>query len=366
MSQFFIIFSFLSLTASAQIKPQMQSFYFLTEKIQPYIYNKTDFFNEENQKIISQTLKEFNEQILILKKNKLTQSDDMKFRFQQLATGLTEAEQSFNTGFKDYSYWILKSSFNNCFTCHTQKGLPETHYTLSSLKKGSLYSQADFLFMVRNYSEATKLFEDIIISYPNNNIQIDELEDSLKKLLFYSMRVLKNDAASTELFDKLLQNLKLPTSMRTDILAWKKYLNIKKYGLVDFKVLKTGTQIEEFVLLRNHLAGSYKLSNQRYIIDLETSQHLFELLEKSKNKDLRPWILYWLAYQEKDYRASMFDISSENYLKECIEKFSHHKAAKKCFSLYKEIITDSFTGSRGVSLPGDIKNLLNKYEKLIN
>ena len=350
----------------AQVKPHMKDFYSVVDNIRPYLINKAEYMNEKNAKKITQALKEFNEKTKQLKKEKMSETDDMKYRVQQLSEGLDEAEKTFKDGFKDYSYWVLKSSMNNCYACHTQKSLSGTDYAFKSSGSSDLYSEAEFLFIVRNYGVSISIFEDLLGHYPENKISVENLENSLQKLLYYYVRVLRDDTKTLASFEKILENSKLPSSLRNDILAWKKYLGVKKYRILEEKPITTDKSLEEFIEERNAIADHYKLSNQRYIVDLETSTFLFQLLEKSTDKKLKPWILYWLADQEKDYRLTMFDLSAEQYLKECIERYTTHKAAKKCFTLYKEIIVNSYTGSRGTSLPKSVVEQLNTYEKMVN
>jgi hypothetical protein len=75
--------------------------------------------------------------------------------------------------------------------------------------------------------------------------------------------------------------------------------------------------------------------------------------------------LYWLAFQEKDYRLNMFDQSTDYYLKECMQKHTKSLAAKLCFELYKEITLDAYTGSRGVDVPKNILQEIESYQKKI-
>ena len=89
-------------------------------------------------------------------------------------------------------------------------------------------------------------------------------------------------------------------------------------------------------------------------------------IENNKDKSMKPAIMYWLATIERDYRISMFDQTADNYLKECIEKYSTSKIAKKCFTLYKELQIISNTGSRGTDLPKSVSEQLDNYEKLVN
>ena len=370
MRLFFILLALTGLKVLAEVKPEvrphMQEFYNITSQIQPYLLNKADYMNSKNEAEIAKALVEFKQKTLQLKMDKMAQSDDMKFRARQLSEGLDEAEQSFKNGFKDYSYWVLKSSFNNCFTCHTQKGLGETGLKFTRNQKASDFANAEFLFIVRNYSESIPLFEKIVVGYPDNKASVEELESSLQKILYYSVRVLRDDKKTEELFERLLKNNQLPSTVRNDVLSWQSYLKIKKYRVVENKEVKDESTLEQFLKERSDVAGHYKLGRQKYIVDLETSHTLFQLLEKPSKNDLKPWILLGLSEIEKDYRTSMFDLSVEQYLKECIEIYPKSPAAKKCLTLFKEIKKDAYTGSRGTDLPKSVIDMINKYEKLIN
>ena len=142
-----------------------------------------------------------------------------------------------------------------------------------------------------------------------------------------------------------------------DLVSSKSVKNIK---------IDSADQLEEFMQSRGEIASHYKLSNQRSIADLDTTHFLYQLLERPASQKFRPWVLYWLASVEKNYRLSMFDMSAENFLTECIEKYSTDKAAKKCLASYKEMQEQSFTGSRGTELPKDIVKKISKYEALVN
>ena len=180
------------------------------------------------------------------------------------------------------------------------------------------------------------------------------------------MRVLKNEEETLKLFDKLSKNKDLPESVNNDLSAWKNYLTIKKYRLLTEPNLNNKKNLDSFIDERSKIADRYNYPSQRYIVDLETIHFLYQLLEKNKNTDLKPWILYYSALVEKDYRVSMFDMTVDRYLRECIEIYSQNPASKKCLNLYKEIKTLEFTGSRGTDIPKDVQKQFKKYEKMVN
>lgn len=361
------IFTFVCLQATAQneIKPHMQNFYLSIEKLNQYVADKSLFVEPKNNDAINEALKDFNKKVNEIKKDNSMNSDDLKFRFKLLSEGLAEATSTFKTGSKDYSYWVLKSTLNNCFACHTQKGLSETNYTLVMNPNLSEFNKAEFLFLYRNYSEANKIYENLLANYPKNSVSFEIAENSLNRLMFYQVRVLKNDEDNLALLNRLVKNEELPSFLRNNILAWRKYLNIKKFRIIENQKIKNPRDLENFISNRNSIASHYKLHGQRYLIDLETSAFLFSMLGKAEYKNIKPWVLYWLAFQEKDYRLNMFDQSTDYYLKDCLRNYTKTKAAKLCLELYKDINTESYSGSRGTDIPKDVLKEIEDYEKNI-
>lgn len=361
---FFVLMA--AYNTQAEVKPLMQEFYNLTDKLQPYIIDKKSFMDSKNEKEISKALSEFNQNTKKLKKDKMTQTDDMKFRAKLLTEGLDEADTAFKDGFKDYSYWVLKSSLYNCYSCHTQKGLGATAYKFKETDTADVYSKAEFLFIVRNYAESIPLFEILLTGYPGNKSSVEDIESSAQKLLFYSIRVSRDDATTIEMFNRILKNKELPSGLRSDFLAWRRYLNVRKYRVSEELSITDEKSLTTFMNSREKISEEYKNNNQRAAADMDTTHFLFQLMEKPNSKKIRPSILYWLASVERYYRISMFDQTADNYLKECIEKYTDQKIAKKCYTLYKEIQTLSYTGSRGTDLPKSVLKQLDTYERLVN
>lgn len=347
-----------------EVRPQMQEFFGLTQQIHGFLIDKAEYLNEKNDEKIRKTLVDFAKSAEEFKKSKMSQSEDMKFQAQQISESLKEAEETFRNGFKDYSFWVLKSALNNCYNCHTQKNLPSTTYKFDGAQGNELV-QADYLFLVRNYPEALPIYKKLVLGYPKNKITSEQITQILEKYLYYLVRVQHDDVKSSQLFDELSKNKKLPQADLKNMKAWKNYLGLKKYRIVEELMIKDQKRLEEWIGEREIIAKHYSYAGQRIIVDLETSQHLFKLLETGSDKTLRPWLLYWLADVDRNYRLSLFDSTPELYLKECIVRFSKSPAAKKCFALYKEIKTVAFTGSRGTELPKSVQDQLKKYEDLI-
>lgn len=346
------------------VRPQMQEFFGLVQQIHEFLVDKTEYVNQKNDEKIKKTLGDFTKSADEFKKSKMSQSEDMKFQAQQISDSLKEAEETFKNGFKDYSFWVLKSALNNCYNCHTQKNLPSTSYKFEG-SKGSELIQADYLYLVRNYTEALPIYKKLLSEYPKNKLTSEQVSQILEKYLYYLVRVQHDDVKSSQLFDELGKNKKLPQADLKNMKAWKNYLGLKKYRVVEELMIKDQKRLEEWIKEREEIAKHYSYAGQRIIVDLETSQHLFKLVETGSDKNLRPWLLYWLADVDRNYRLSLFDSTSELYLKECIIKFSKSAAAKKCLQLYKDIKTEAYTGSRGTELPKSVEDQLKSFEDLV-
>ncbi len=279
---------------------------------------------------------------------------------------MTDAESSFREGFKNYSYWALKASLNNCYSCHTDKSLPSTSLVALAEQKTTDFQNAEFLFLVRNYKESIPLFEKLIKEFPKNKITEKQLDESLKKIVFYLVRTEENDEKPLTTFDMILKNRKLPEENRRQFLAWEKYVKSKKQSTsLDYKSITDEVSLKQWVAHRDNLASSYGPASRRYFIDLETNHILFKLIESNPSKDLKPWLLLYSADMQKYYRASMFDMTSELYLTECIESYPQSAAAQRCLDLFKEIKVESFTGSSGTHIPKSTYDQIKKFEQLI-
>jgi len=348
------------------IQPIMQEFYNLTTQLNPYLVNEDRFVNPKNEEELKKLLLEFKNKTIELKKNKLSQNDDMKYRVLQLTETVTDAESSFREGFKNYSYWALKASLNNCYSCHTDKSLPSTSLVALAEQKTTDFQNAEFLFLVRNYKESIPLFEKLIKEFPKNKITEKQLDESLKKIVFYLVRTEENDEKTLKTFDMILKNRKLPEENRRQFLAWEKYVKSKKQSTsLDYKSITDEVSLKQWVAHRDNLASSYGPASRRYFIDLETNHILFKLIESNPSKDLKPWLLLYSADMQKYYRASMFDMTSELYLTECIESYPQSAAAQRCLDLFKEIKVESFTGSSGTHIPKSTYDQIKKFEQLI-
>ena len=362
------VFAFLCLSlVQAEVKTNMDYFYVYLNDLQPFLKNKTKFTNEKSQPKVEILLQQMSDNVKDLKSKKMAQSDDMRFRIQVLSEGLNEAAQTYKDGFRDYAFWMTKSSLNNCYSCHTEKGLPATNFKFSSFGQSSAFEKADFLFMIRNYDDSTKTFTKLVMGYPKNQTSLDELMTAVRKVAYYNLRVTRDDVALLKSINEFLKNKELPIFMTRDLSQWKKYLEIKKYRILpESKTITDVKSLNEFLTERNQIAEHFGSGQERFVVDQETLYFLHKTLSQSLDQELKTIVFYWISKTQNAYRDSMFDNSAEIYLTECVRMTTVHDTAKKCSEEFKEQKLESFDTRQVTELPNLIRKQIDDMDRKVN
>jgi hypothetical protein len=358
----------------AEVKSNMDNFYVNLNDLQPFLVNKSKFIDEKSRMPVQGILNAMSDNVKNLKLKKMSQTDDMRFRVQLLSEGLEEAAKTYKDGFRDYAFWVTKSSLYNCYSCHTERGLPETKFKFSFSTETTKFEKADFLFMVRNYSDSTKIFKDLVAGYPKNKSTLDELMIAVKKTVYFQMRVQRDDDVLLATINQFLKNKDLPIFMIRDMSQWKKYLEIKKYRILpENELLKSVKMLNEFISERDQIAAHFGEGQERFIVDQETLYFLHKNLLENLDRELKNQIFYWISKIQREYRESMFDNSAEIYLTECVQLTSEYATAKKCLDEYTEQKLQTFDTRQVTELPNLIRkqiddltaktNSLNKKKK---
>lgn len=325
-------------TPPKPLKSQMSQFEGLIMKLSPYLLNEADYKDPKNQIAIESILTEMNKTLGTLQHDKSVQKTTMKFRFEVLAEGFKDVEESFKAKAVEYSYWNLKSQLHQCSSCHTEKQLGARIYDDEVYKKSDLFMQAEFQFMLRNYEAAVKKYVQIIEKYKSGKVTNENLDRALKKVGYYFVRIKKDDQETLKTIEALKSNKELPRYMLNHLQKWADYLKIKKYRLLPEKSENLSVKdMQKFVDDRESIAQHFGLGQDRFLVDQETLIYLHKVLESSSDQKLNQWLYLWLAKFHNNYKESLFDRTSELYLKECIAADAKTKIAKECEKELKEI-----------------------------
>ncbi len=328
----------ISFSVSAQIKPKMTQFETLMKQLSPYLMSEKEYSDPANYKKVEKILNDINLNLAELQKDPAVMNSNYKFRFKVLAEGFKDVEQSYQNRFLDYSFWNLKSQLYQCSSCHTEKQMVDRWYSPELTNHSDLFAQADFQFMLRGYEGAVQKYQKLVKDYPKNKLTEKNLDHAVKKIGYYYLRILKDDEKTLKAFTEISQNKDVPVYLARHLKKWIEYFNVKKFRMLpekadDQSVLK----LKEFIADREVIANYYGVGDDRFPIDQETLVYLHRVLDLNQNKELLPWLYFWIGKIQNNYKESLFDNTGELFIKECFQSFPKSKAAKLCQSEYKAI-----------------------------
>ncbi|MFZ3231450.1 MAG: hypothetical protein WA160_14680 [Pseudobdellovibrio sp.] len=367
-----ICFSFIigASEAHSEVKPIMDQLLNELFILKPYIVYEEEFKNPKNHDIIKKSLDhmaELSQQVS--HENKIKKSA-FKVSAAVLGEQLKDVASVFGSGNKEFSLWTLKSTFNTCMSCHTQLPGGSTRFKMTSDMKNmtKYFSEAEFLFTIRNYDLAMPIYSLAIKNYPND-MKVGDLDKVLLRKAYYFIRVKRDAIQLVASLKDDLNNKKLPdTYIKTvkDLIQSVEEMKIENYPkFTEKNELELRAYVEKE--LKSVLTGNLEfLTDKNLITYLRISSLLYEYIDQNPNTALLPDILYWLSFCERRYTRNLYYSLPELYLKQCIVDFPKNPVAKKCYKEYEEMILISYTGSSGVNVPADVKAELLKMKKSVN
>ncbi|MBS1970361.1 MAG: hypothetical protein JSU04_08635 [Bdellovibrionales bacterium] len=360
----------LTVVAVAEVKPLMNQMFNEIFTLKPFIVSETAFSDPKNAPAIDKSLKHMIEVSKSINHETQIKRSGFEISGKVLSQQLKEVDQVFLAGNKDYSLWMLKSTLSVCMNCHTQLPAMSTH--LTTLNQGHIltnpFEEAEFLFVIRNFDEAMKLYQKALDGYPANQVTVDSLEKTVTRQLFYFVRVRRSMDDLAKALEGDLKNSKLPKSLHEKIEGLKSAaLKMKKEKYPEFSA-KEEADVRKYVEsnLKEELNGNFSYNSpERQIQYLKISSILYEYLQANPGTHIKPDILYWLSFCEARYSHQLSYSMPELYLKQCVLEFPKNPIAKKCLADYQELVTMAYTGTSGTHIPAEVAKELKTMEELV-
>lgn len=367
----FIGIFLLSMHGWGDVKPFMDQMLHEIFTIKPFIVSESSFKDPKNSEKIEGSLKK-----MIELSKKINHEDKIKKTgFQvsgkMLTEQLSETELVFQHGNKDYAFWKLKSTLGVCMSCHTQLPAVSTKFTTMNTSNilTNPFEEAEFLFVIRNFDEAMKLYSKALRDYPKNNVTMDSLEKAIYRQMFYYVRVKRDFKSLVKTLGEDKSNTKLPNRLLKNIdglISAAEKMSSEPYPSF---TIQQEAELRKYVetALKEELQGNFNFEKAREaLLNLKVSSVLYEFLSQSPKTSLKPDILYWLSFCESYYTHQTFDSLPEMYLKQCVVEFPKQPVAKKCLKEYKDLILMAYTGSGGTNIPDDVNREIRAMEELVN
>jgi hypothetical protein len=348
----------LTLTTAAQAstdKELMNAFLVELTALKKYMVSETKFNAQENEAEIALHLKEFTRLAKEARHSPELNAPNFTFSREILEDHISDTERLFRAGKKTFARWQLNATVSVCASCHSQ--LPASSRAFSDFKDTKLFAndldKAEFLYSTRAFEEALPLYRKVI-----DKGTIFEADTAIQRELTYYLRIKRDPKAAVPVMIDHSLNAKLWPTIKSQVQNWISQLEyLSKQPAPDFSKM-TKKQFDRH--FKSKPVKGADLVTQLYVSGL-----LLEFLNTNKNSKLVPDVLYQLAIVESSLSKNFFFSLSDMYLKACMLQFPQAPVAVKCYEMYEEETTLSYTGSAGTSIPEDIQSELNFLKKLV-
>jgi hypothetical protein len=353
-----------------QIPPVMYEMMGHLYRIQPYLFSDELFSKPESKEAIGTALKGLAETSKRLPHSQRLSSSGFQVSAIELQKLLKETSSAFHDGKTEYARRLLNGTLDGCSSCHAQvpgKNLPQWTFRQNELK-GDSFAKAEFLFAVRHYQEASQHFSQFVQSFDSAKTDPQFVETALRRQLVIFVRIKKNPQEGIDVLKVALKNPKIPLGIRRQVQGWIAGLKKLQQTSMPHPMKASRAEIEAYAskALQPILSGgSRRFDPSSTVSFLAASGLIFEFLNNRDAKDLSPELFYWLALSDAELSTGYFFSLTENYLRECIQRFPKDPGAWKCFDQLEASLTAAYTGSQGTAVPSDVTQDLNKLRKMM-
>lgn len=263
----------------------------------------------------------------------------------------------------------MKALTGICISCHTQLQstigpVDFTKHVKKESKKDfdSNYSYANYLYLMRDYTQAKVAYEDVVkeASKKGNN---KEVLSSLRRIFSISTKVEFNYAETKKMIEKYTTILSGNDQAQDLLKVWDKSLEEWK-GFDPKKVKSVREFVDKYLVKKD--ARTLTVDDKNDITYLISSGYLASQLALGDLGDQAAAALYYMAIAEKALSETYFYSLGDIYLKDCIMQYPKNKYAKLCYEEYKNGVEFGYTGSSGTDIPEFEQKELKRLKALID
>ena len=371
---------------TTQAKAVMGSVYESFVKIIPYVYadkaNYEALKVKKNQEELIANLTEISNLFKGAKHVEFFQKPGFKPSLDTINSHLDDTILSLQSHNFVFAQSRLKAVTALCVSCHSQlsDSMAKNAFgdAIGKEKRSrfeSDYAFANYLYLVRRFTEAVNYFEmsintNLEKTQTSSNSKVFDDNSSNQEIMGAIRRVISIYTKISINPDKAISFLKKYQSKKNlskfnketlntwikSLERWKNYDSSKPVMIEDF-IAKYLEPIEN--------AKEKTMTEEGDIALLISSGVLTKYLSENPKTNLTPAILYWLSLAERRLSNTYFFSLSDLYLKDCISLYPKSAYAKKCFKEYEENLTFGYSGSSGTDIPEGEKRELDKLRQLI-
>jgi hypothetical protein len=330
----------------------------------PLIYTEREFSSSESEELATR-LEHMSSLFVEAGPHIKQRSMTYEVSYEFINAYLAEIILALKTDRLDYARSRLYGISAICTSCHTQ----DTH--LRTMFRGtqrqsfdSNYTYAEFNYLTRNYSEAEVYFDKYLRS-KTHKTEFQIIRPLLRLITIYTQIYNRpGDGAK-----RLKQYLDLPDhtpETRAALKGWIKGLQVlQRSGVTqvkqaNFQLLEH--YVKQFLGNLDKPLEELNLPEDQQMSRVWLRGQLYHYLNRQPKAEEIPKILYWLSICDRSIGFNFYFSLGDMYLKDCVENYSSHPYAKKCYADYKTFITSAYSGAGGTFLPENVKKELQQME----
>ncbi len=360
-------------------KEAMDDIFSAFVELLPYASNEMRFKDPKAEGFIKDRLLKLKTAFKKAKHLKEINTPGFKPSFDAVSRHLDQTYDGFEMSQKSFARNRLKATAEMCISCHTQlpKGISHTFNSLSKVKRQNFnndYEYADYLFLVRNYTQASHYYREEIknrisknqklkkIHDDNNASYIDfTIEKSLERLLTIHTKVFYRPKKALATVQELMKQDGLAQNFKKEMKDWEEDLKVWEKR----KVTELRNEKDVRAFISQYLEQDINQVTSHVDL-LIASGFLYRYLNKYAKTSAQAEILYTLGAIDDVLNHSYFYSLAEIYLKRCVVKFPKSPYAKKCYKRYKDRVEFGYTGTAGTSIPESEAKELARLKKILS
>jgi hypothetical protein len=254
-----------------------------------------------------------------------------------------------------------------CVACHTRSSGAD--YSNQSTK-GSVpglkpFEQAEYFTSTRQFDRALGDYERIVEEAGKTAEYSPDWERAARTSLALAIRVKNDPDRALRIVERVIATHGAPCFLKEQASAWKESLLKWKAEVPRSAQSEEGYYAEAIRLVSEAKAlQKYPADRSADVLYLRASRTVHDQLRAFPDGKRLAEALYLagLCYEVLD-GLNLWDLH-EVYYQACIQKAPHSVVARQCYRHYEESVYTGFSGSAGTSIPGDVKQKLNRLEFL--
>lgn len=352
-------------TASREkIRTEMRQVYASAEKLYSYVWAPQRFVDPAEKQTIIALLDSLSGEF-----HRIDEDAEPGFSA-ALATQqrmLKDISRRFAEGNTDYASWRLRAVLGNCTACHSRLATPYNFVGEGPSQAGESFEEkkalAEFYSASRQFDKALSEFYSLAAAQARDSHSTREAVELLMQWLLIQVRVKSQPAIAATELEKLIAEGSFNEEQRELLFSWAS--DLKALKVSQDKASVDDQLAEVKALLAPVVAGESVQDQERHIVTtLRAGGILHSLLGEKLNPDQGKAALYLLGLTYARTPLTSLEPFALLHLENCIRQFPGSNEAKQSFTLYKDILEFSSSGSGGMHLEDEDKKLLAELQKL--